>query len=129
PDHSVLAAGGFIVQVMPGAGEDVIDQLEDKIQNLPAISSLIREGYLPEQMLGQLLGNADVVFHEKVEVQFQCGCRRERIERAIIRLEAEEIQLMIEEDHGAEANCHFCNETYTFTEEELSVLKDKAKQE
>lgn len=123
PDHTILAAGGFIVQVMPGADEEVIDRLEDQIQGFPSISSLIEQGNTPEQILQHLFGEVTVKMHEKIPVQFTCKCSKERIKRAIIGLGNEEIQKMIEEDHGAEANCHFCNEVYTFTEAELEKLK------
>ncbi|GAA0425490.1 MAG: Hsp33 family molecular chaperone HslO [Bacillota bacterium] len=123
PDHSILAAGGFIVQVMPGASEEVISQLEEKIQELPPISTLIREGNTPEQILHRLFGENQVKIHETVPMEFRCKCSKERLERAIKGLGDKEIQNMIDEDHGAEASCHFCNQTYQFTEEELEALK------
>ncbi|WP_174615360.1 Hsp33 family molecular chaperone HslO [Virgibacillus ihumii] len=126
PDQSILASGGFIVQVMPGASEDSIAVLEDKIQNFPAISTLIREGNSPEQILERLFGKEEVKIHETLPVVFKCKCSRERLENAIIGLGTDEIKKMIEEDHGAEATCHFCNEKYQFTEEELEGLKDSA---
>lgn len=122
PDHSVLAAGGFIVQVMPGADEDVITRLEEQIQSFPAISSLIQEGYTPEQIISRLFEGEQVKFHETMPIQFRCKCSKERLENAIIGLGEEEIKKMIAEDHGAEASCHFCNEVYTFTEAELEAL-------
>lgn len=124
PDQSVLAAGGFIVQVMPGAGEDVIKQLEEQIQGFPAISNLIREGYTPSHILNKLFPNEGLKIHEEMPIRFQCKCSKERLERAIKGLGNEEIQLMIEEDHGAEASCHFCNEVYHFSEAELEALKE-----
>ncbi|WP_156290009.1 Hsp33 family molecular chaperone HslO [Oceanobacillus salinisoli] len=123
PDHTILAAGGFIVQVMPGADDDVIGKLEERINNFPAISNMVREGNTPEQILERLFGEGQVKFHEKMPIEFRCQCSKERIANAIIGLGNEEIQDMIEEDHGAEAKCHFCNETYQFTEEELKELK------
>jgi len=123
PDHTILAAGGFIVQVMPGADEEVIDRLEDQIQGFPSISNLIEQGNTPEQILRHLFGETTVKVHERLPIQFICKCSKERIERAIIGLGNEEIDKMIEEDHGAEANCHFCNETYAFTETDLEKLK------
>jgi len=123
PDHSVLAAGGFIVQVMPGADEEMIDQLEEQIQSFPPISSLIEEGYTPEQILNRLFQDKKLKIHEKMPITFRCQCSRERLERAIKGLGNEEIQSMIDEDHGAEASCHFCNEVYHFTESELEALK------
>ncbi|WP_099158878.1 Hsp33 family molecular chaperone HslO [Virgibacillus ndiopensis] len=128
PDHTILAAGGFIVQVMPGADEEVIEQLEDRIQSFPAISSLIREGNSPEQILQRLFGDEEINFHEKMPVEFKCKCSKERFEKAIVGLGNDEIQQMIDEDHGAEAVCHFCNETYTFTETELENLKKNNEQ-
>jgi molecular chaperone Hsp33 len=123
PDHTILAAGGFIVQVMPGADEEVITKLEEQIQNFPAISGLIRAGKNPEQILQQLFGDEEVKVHETMPIEFRCKCSKERLANAIIGLGNEEIQSMIDEDHGAEANCHFCNETYLFTEQELEELK------
>ncbi|WP_121615953.1 Hsp33 family molecular chaperone HslO [Virgibacillus halodenitrificans] len=124
PDHSVLAAGGFIIQVMPGAEEEVISQLEEEIQSLPAISALIQQGNTPEQILKRLFGKENVKVHETMPIEFRCKCSKERVEQAIIGLGKEEIKQMIEEDHGAEANCHFCNETYEFTETDLEKLLD-----
>lgn len=124
PDHSILAAGGFIVQVLPGASEEVIDKLEAHINELPPISKLVQEGYTPEQILERLFEGADIKFHETMPVVFKCKCSRERIENAIAGLGKDEIDAMIEEDGGADANCHFCNEHYHFTAEELEQLKE-----
>ncbi|MBU5266119.1 Hsp33 family molecular chaperone HslO [Virgibacillus proomii] len=126
PDHSILAAGGFIVQLMPGASEEVVEQLEEQIQSFPAISTLIREGNTPEQILQRLFGDQEMKLLESIPLEFRCRCSKERVERAIIGLGEAEIQNMIDEDHGAEASCHFCNQTYHFTEEELINLKEQA---
>ncbi|CDO04945.1 heat shock protein Hsp33 [Oceanobacillus picturae] len=123
PDHTILAAGGFIVQIMPGADDDIITRLEKQIESIPPISSLIREGNSPEEILERLLGQEELKIHEKLPIEFRCRCSRERLEQAIIGLGNEEIENMIQEDHGAEASCHFCNEKYVFTEEELKTLK------
>lgn len=126
PDHSILAAGGFIVQLMPGASEEVVEQLEEQIQSFPAISTLIREGNTPEQILQRLFGDQEMKLLESIPLEFRCRCSKERVERAIIGLGEAEIQNMIDEDHGAEASCHFCNQTYHFTAEELINLKEQA---
>src|SRR5690625_1434175 len=122
PDHSVLAAGGFIVQVLPGADEEIITRLEEQIQAFPAISNLIAEGNNPEQILGRLFGDEEVKIHEQLPLEFKCKCSKDRIEQAIKGLGNDEINKMIEEDQGAEASCHFCNETYHFTEQDLQSL-------
>jgi molecular chaperone Hsp33 len=122
PDHTILASGGFIVQVMPGADEDVVEKLEEKITSFPPISSLIQAGKTPEEILELLFEGEELKIHEKMPVQFKCKCSKERLANAIIGLGNEEIRQMIDEDHGAEATCHFCNEKYHFTEEELEEL-------
>lgn len=123
PDHTVLAAGGFMIQIMPGADEEVVDKLEKQIESFPAISSMIEKGNSPEQVLEQLFFGEEINILERLPVQFKCKCSKERIGQAIKGLGNDEIDHMIKEDHGAEANCHFCNETYQFTEAELEELK------
>lgn len=122
PDHSVLASGGFIIQLLPGATEEMIQQLEADINNFPAISKLIEEGKSPEEILQTLFEGEEINFLETMPVRFSCDCSKERIETAIKGLGEAEIQDMIEKDNGAEATCHFCNEVYTFTEEDLKKL-------
>src|SRR5690625_1821744 len=122
PDHSVLASGGFIIQLLPGATEEMIQQLEADINNFPAISKLIEEGKSPEEILQTLFEGEEINFLETMPVRFSCDCSKERIETAIKGLGEAEIQDMIEKDNGAEATCHFCNEVYTFTEEDLEKL-------
>ncbi|GAA5418038.1 33 kDa chaperonin [Paraliobacillus ryukyuensis] len=123
PDHTILAAGGFIVQVMPGATEETITQLENNINSIPPISTLIREGNTPQQVLEQLFGVGNLRIHETIPVAFSCTCSIDRVKNAIKSLGNEEIDKMITEDHGAEATCHFCNEVYTVDIEDLESLK------
>ncbi|WP_026908555.1 Hsp33 family molecular chaperone HslO [Paucisalibacillus globulus] len=122
PDYTILASGGFIVQVMPGADEGVVEKLEEKINSFPPISSLVQQGRTPEQIVELLFEGEELKIHEKMPVQFKCKCSKERLTNAIIGLGNDEIRQMINEDHGAEATCHFCNETYYFSEEELEEL-------
>ena len=123
PDHTILASGGFILQIMPNAEEDTIEQVEKRINEIPPISSLIQAGNTPEQILEKLLEKENIKFLEKVPVQFKCECSKERVEVALKSLADEEIEAMIEEDGGAEATCHFCNEQYHFDVPELEALK------
>src|SRR5699024_12282365 len=120
---AILSACGFMIQVMPGADEELITRLEDQSQTFPSISKLSREGNSSEQILEHLFGKEEVKVHEQMPITFRCKCSKERIERAIKGLGNEEIQAMIDEDHGAEATCHFCNKKYYLTEDELVNLK------
>lgn len=125
PDHTVQAAGGFIIQLMPGADDEFIDQLEQQIAAFPAISQLISDGATPETILEKLFTNDEIIIHEKLPVQFKCKCSLDRIKQAIAGLGTDEIKQMIEEDGGAEATCHFCSETYNLTVADLQDLIDR----
>ncbi|KMY55979.1 heat shock protein Hsp33 [Bacillus sp. FJAT-27231] len=126
PDNSILAAGGFIVQIMPGAEEEVISLIEEKVSNMTPISKLIEQGMSPEEILYYVLGKENVKILEQMPVSFECTCSKERFGNAMVSLGKEEIQEMIDEDGQAEAQCHFCNEKYLFTREELEELKEAA---
>lgn len=124
-DYSVAASGGFIVQLMPGADEEIIADLEAKISAFPQISSLIQAGNTPEDIIHKLFDKEQLEIHERMPVYFECTCSKDRMLVAIEGLGASEIKAMIEEDHGAEATCHFCNEVYEVSEAELKeLLKD-----
>lgn len=122
PDLSIMAAGGFILQVMPDVSDEIITKIEETIQSFPPISKLIEEGNNPEQILYRLLHQENVNIHDKIPIEFYCHCSKDRVERAIIGLGNKEIQQMIAEDEGAEASCHFCNEVYRFSKDELQNL-------
>ncbi|ARF16044.1 Hsp33 family molecular chaperone HslO [Sporosarcina ureae] len=126
PDYSVKAAGGFIIQLLPGADEDVMNKIEERMKGIAPLSSVIAEDCTPEQLLEHVLGSENVTMLESMPVQFQCQCSLDRITNAIISLGSEEIQDMIQTDGQAEANCHFCNETYHFDTEQLEALKEVA---
>lgn len=129
PDNTILASGGFIVQVMPGATDEVIDALEKNIADFPPISKLVEEGYTPEQLLNRLFGQDNKPnLLEELPLSFTCQCSRERVETTLISLGGEEIESMIEEDKGAEVTCHFCSETYEFSEDDLHEIKKECSQ-
>lgn len=123
PDNSILAAGGFIVQILPGITDDELSNLEAQLAKIPPVSQLIHEGETPEGMLRRLLPDVKVL--ESMGVSFQCKCSQQRIEDVIVSLGEQEIQSMITEQGGAEVICHFCNEKYHFDEEQLHRLKNQ----
>ncbi|SFA49377.1 molecular chaperone Hsp33 [Parageobacillus thermantarcticus] len=126
PDNTILAAGGFIIQLMPGTEEKTIDQIENRLRTIPPVSRMVEKGLTPEEILEELLGKGNVKVLETLPVAFVCRCSRERIADALISLGAQEIQDIIDKEGYAEASCHFCNETYRFTKEELEQLKQLA---
>ncbi|MCD8500992.1 MAG: Hsp33 family molecular chaperone HslO [Bacillaceae bacterium] len=127
PDGTILASGGFILQLMPGADDETIDLIEGKLSKIPPVSKLIESGKSPEELIFTLLGEENVKILDKMNVTFKCKCSKERIADAIISLGTIEIQQMIDEDGGAMTECHFCNETYTFDKAELANLLEQAK--
>ncbi|MFC3882087.1 Hsp33 family molecular chaperone HslO [Bacillus songklensis] len=126
PDNTILAAGGFIIQLMPGTDEETVSLIEDRLGKISPISRLIQQGLSPEEILNEVLGKGNVKILETMPVEFQCQCSKDRIGNAIISLGTEEIEAMIEEEGQAEAQCHFCNEKYLFTKGELEQLKESA---
>lgn len=125
PDNTILAAGGFLLQLLPGTDEETISRIEQRLKTIEPISRLIEKGLTPEDILVEIVGKDNLKILEKMPVSFHCPCSRERIESAIISLGKEEIDAMIIEDEKAEAQCHFCNETYHFSKEDLIELKEK----
>jgi molecular chaperone Hsp33 len=127
PDNTILASGGFIIQLLPGTDDETITKIEERLSQIEPISKLIQRGLTPEEILEEVLGHGNVKILEKQPVSFKCQCSKERIENAIVSLGEEEIQAMIDEDGQAEAHCHFCNEVYLLTREDLEELKKEAK--
>lgn len=121
-EETTDAAGGFIIQLMPGASEETISLLEERIANLMPISTLIDRGLSPEQVLEEVLGEDNIRILDQMPVEFKCNCGREKFLNAIKGLGEAEIKSMIEEDHGAEVECHFCREKYQFSEADLEAL-------
>ncbi|MGM0126184.1 chaperonin [Enterococcus sp. AZ194] len=125
-DDSIKTAGGFMIQIMPGADDETITAIETRLAQTPLISTLLDEGQTPEEILEGLLGDASLNILETSPVQFSCDCSKDKFGAAIIALGTTEIQAMIDEDHGAEAVCSFCGNKYHYTEEDLAGLKKEA---
>ena len=118
----VLCAGGLIVQLLPFAPEDVIAKLEEKISTMGPITEMLKTGLSPEQILEHLFSDMGLKINDKVNADFKCDCSKEKVSKAIMSIEAKDLQEMIADNKPIEVNCHFCNTTYTFTPEELSIL-------
>lgn len=122
-DNTVKQAGGFILQLMPFAEETVISQLEQNINKLSSVTTMLEEGYTPEKMVDVLLEGLDHEILDTVETKFYCDCSKERVEKALISVGREELQSMIDDGKPVEVKCHFCNTAYSFDVEELKKLK------
>lgn len=125
-DNTVRQAGGFIIQMMPFAQEEVIDKLEQKIKEITSITALLDQNMTPEEILFFLLGEFELDILDTIPTKFDCNCSKERVEKAIISIGKKEIKEMIKEENPIEVNCHFCNTQYKFTIPELKVLLERA---
>lgn len=121
-DESIRAAGGFMLQVLPGADDVVLGKLEERLAQMPRVSDLIDHGKTPEEILEVIFEGERILFLEEQPVQFHCDCSKEKFSRAILTLGSSEIQQMIDEDQGAETVCSFCNNKYHFDEADLTAL-------
>lgn len=126
-DNTVKQAGGFIVQLMPFAGESVIDRLERNLAGIRSVTAMLDEGNTPEQMLEILLEGLHPVMGDTQKSAFSCNCGRNKIEKVLISLGKQELKDMIEEGRETEVNCQFCNSHYKFSVEELKKLYEKSK--
>lgn len=121
PDYSIQAAGGFIIQVMPDTPEEIIVRLEEDLRKMRPVSTMINEGLTPEEMIKEITGQ-EVKVLGQMPITFKCHCSRERVEGALLSLGKEELQKIIDEQEEAEIQCHFCNEKYHVSREELIKL-------
>ena len=126
-DNTVRQAGGFILQLMPGASDEIISKLERTLGEITSITSLLDAGNSPEMILEHILGEFGLEILDRMPTRFYCNCTKERVEKAIISIGRKEIQEMIDEGKGIEVNCHFCNKNYGFTVDELRELLAKAR--
>ncbi len=121
-DLTCRAAGGLMIQALPGVSDEALTKLEKALENLPSITNMIDSGLTPETILSTYFSDFEVEILDEGTLKYECNCSRERIENALRGLSNVELQQMIDEDHGAEVVCHFCNSTYQFSEEDLKTL-------
>ena len=126
-NNTVRQAGGFIVQLMPFAEEEVISRLEQNVQKINSVTNLLEEGHTPESLLEKVLEGFDVQINEKMVTRFCCNCSKERVAKALISIGRKELNEMIQEGKPIEMNCHFCNTNYNFTVEELKEILRRCK--
>lgn len=118
-NNTVKQAGGFIVQLMPFAEEEVIEQLEKNIAKVTSVTQMLEDGNTPQMLLEKILEGFELEITDTMETRFSCNCSKERVAKAISSIKKEDIQEMIDDGEPIEVNCHFCNTNYTFSVDEL----------
>ncbi len=124
-DMSVKVAGGYLLQLLPGAPEETIDLLEKGIQRAGAVTAMLEKGMTPEDILGAVVGDLGVVFMETTEVSYKCYCSRQRVTDALISLGRKELAEIRDENKEFPVECQFCDTVYTFTPEDIRELLEK----
>ncbi len=122
PDLTAAAAGGYLLQLLPGADEETITQIEKNLPGLAPVSTMVHDGISPLGMLQQALSGFELEVIEEREVFYRCDCSRERVERVLLSLGREELEKLAREQEITEVACHFCEKRYTFTQEQLRAL-------
>mgnify|MGYP000851426971 FL=1 len=120
-DSSVKHAGGFIVQLLPDAPEDVIELLEKKLANLEPVTTMMEQGMAPEDMLLHIFEGVDIEFTERHDVEFYCDCSKEKVKRALAAISDKDLQDIVNDGEDIEVKCYFCNTAYKFS---IADIKD-----
>ncbi len=126
-DQSVKAAGGYIIQLLPGAGEDVIAKVEGGVMASGPVTALLDRDPDPEALLRTVLSDFEVEILETSPIEYKCYCSRDRVERALISMGVAELEDLLAEQGGCELGCQFCDKVYRFTGEELQGMIDQMK--
>lgn len=125
PDNHVSAAGGFLIQSLPPANEQLIEMLMGRITEMPPITQLLHEGTTPEEILELLFAGIEYLTLEKRELAFRCSCSRQKIERVLLSMGREELTEILQKEEGTEVTCEFCREVYSFNRGELEQLVEE----
>ena len=121
-DNTVEQAGGFIIQLMPDATEEVIDKLEKRIKEIKSVTHMLENGMTPEKILEYILGGMELEILDTIPTQFYCNCSKERVSKAVMSIGVKDLKEMVDDNKPIEANCHFCNSHYTFSPQELGQM-------
>ena len=122
PDQTVQAAGGYLIQLLPGADDAVISAVERGIAKVGAVSAKLDQGISPLALLQEVLGEFELEVLETTPVEYRCQCSRERVSRALISMGRRELEALIRDQGCAELTCQFCDKVYQFSKEELERL-------
>jgi len=127
-DNSILSAGGFIIQVLPNCSEEVISELENKLKNLKEVSTMVKDGFTPEDIIKEIVGeNNYEILDTNMPLKWYCRCSKDNFARSLKMLKDSDLDEMINDDKDIETVCNFCNTKYIFTKKELIDIKNSKK--
>lgn len=123
-DNTVKVSGGFIIQLMPSAPEEIVSRLEERIEKINSVTSLLEHGETPEELLQAVLSDIEFTVNDRIPVEFRCDCSRERIAKSLATLNKRDLDEMISSGEGIEVKCQFCNTSYNFEIEDLKEIRN-----
>ncbi|GAF36385.1 Hsp33 family molecular chaperone HslO [Lentilactobacillus farraginis] len=127
-DNSIGAAGGYLIQTLPGASDDAITKVINRIKEMPMISELLLDHQTPEEMLELIFGKNNLHFLDKMPVEFYCNCSKQKFAQDLAGISVDQLETMLKEDRGVSVTCNFCQSKYRYNEEELRAIIAAAKQ-
>lgn len=127
-DNTAIAAGGFMIQMLPGSTDEMAEKLEEIVNNLPPVTSMVHDGMSAEDIFFRVTEGFDMLMDNNIiEPKYECNCSKERMERALVSIGKTELQSILDEQGEAELTCHFCDNKYLFDREEITELMKRAK--
>ena len=126
-DYTCRSAGGYMIQLLPGADEAFIDKLEARLPLIPPVSTLFSTGKTNAEYLKDIMGDIECDIFDEADVSYHCDCTKERVERALVSIGEKELTEMIDENKSFDITCQFCDKIYTFTPSDLKQLLKRAK--
>ena len=126
PDLTVKKAGGYIIQLLPGCPDEVIDKIENNVNNIKSVTSMLDDGMSVDEIAKQAMQGIEIEKLDESVAVYKCNCSRQRIENALISLGEKELNEMSKDSKNTDVQCHFCNKEYSFTPQEIKVLLNKA---
>lgn len=121
-NNTVKQAGGLIIQILPGASDEQIAALEERLNKMPSMTSMLEDGKTPEKILEGILGDLGLNILDTIPTAFKCNCDKERVEKVVISLGRDELRDIVDEGKPIELKCHFCNKAYEFSAAELKDI-------
>lgn len=125
PDLSVQAAGGYLIQLLPGTGEDAIGRLEETLRSVKSVTEMLTLGMMPMDIVQTVLAGFEPEELDSFDAEYRCNCSKERVERALVSIGREELTQLADEQESTEVDCHFCNRKYSFSRAELQKLMER----
>lgn len=127
PDLTVKCAGGYLIQLLPAAGEAEIEKVERCIASIPSVTDMMQKGMTPLEIAQRVMSEFQIELLDESVARYKCGCSKKKTERVLCSLGREELMSMAEDENGVQVQCNFCNKCYSFTQKELETLAESAK--